>query len=102
MFPVYRNMGSYHVLLKADAFDMCNKSDTHNIHPLIISWILGQLSVTLYPFEKQAFQGANIFSKFGGNWMRNVQVRERTKLKWPILTNSGAITLECLKRLGWL
>ena len=31
----------------------------------------------------------NTFMKFGGNWMRNVQVRERTKLKWPILTNSG-------------
>jgi len=44
----------------------------------------------------------NTFVKFGGNWMRNVQVRERTKLKLPILTNSGAITLEFLERFGWL
>jgi len=45
------------------------------------NWLVIELDLDISP--------TNTFMKFGGNWMRNVQVRERTQLKWPILTNSG-------------
>ena len=45
------------------------------------NWLVIELDLDISP--------TNTFMKFGGKWMRNIQVRERTKLKWPILTNSG-------------
>ena len=44
----------------------------------------------------------NILGKFGNDLMKNVQVRERTKVKCLILKKSRAITQMWLMQFGWL
>ncbi len=46
------------------------------------------------------FTPTNIFRKYGDDSMKSVRVRERTRPKRPILTDSRAITLTCLMRFG--